>query len=84
MNEYGFYAADDWRMTRKLTLNYGIRWDYFSPPSEVADQWSNFNPTTGKMDIAGRNGVSKTAGVLPWKKGLAHAWGLPTRCMTRP
>ncbi len=32
LNEYGFYAADDWRVTKKLTLNYGIRWDYFSPP----------------------------------------------------
>jgi Carboxypeptidase regulatory-like domain len=34
LNEYGLYAADDWRMTKKLTVNYGIRWDYFSPPSE--------------------------------------------------
>jgi hypothetical protein len=71
LNEYGLYAADDWRMTRKLTLNYGLRWDYFSPPSEELDRWANFNPTTGKMDIAGRNGVSLTAGVLPYRKN----WG---------
>jgi hypothetical protein len=71
LNEYGLYAADDWRMTRKLTLNYGLRWDYFSPPSEELDRWANFNPTTGKMDVAGRNGVSLTAGVLPYRKN----WG---------
>ena len=71
MNEYGTYVADDWRMTRKLTLNYGLRWDYFSPPSEVLNRWANFNPTTGKMDVAGRNGVSITAGVLPYRPN----WG---------
>jgi hypothetical protein len=71
LNEYGVYAADDWRMTRKLTLNYGLRWDYFSPPSEELDRWANFNPTTGKMDVAGRNGVSLTADVLPFRNN----WG---------
>jgi hypothetical protein len=71
LNEYGLYAADDWRMTRKLTVNYGLRWDYFSPPSEELNRWANFNPTTGTMDVAGRNGVSMTAGVLPFRKD----WG---------
>jgi hypothetical protein len=75
LNEYGFYAADDWRMNKKLTLNYGLRWDYFSPPSEVDNQWSNFNPQTGKMDVAGRNGVGNTADVLPWKKGFGPRVG---------
>lgn len=26
--EIGFYAQDDWQVTRKLTLNVGLRWDY--------------------------------------------------------
>ncbi len=67
VNEYGLYAADDWRMTGKLTLNYGLRWDYFSPPTEQSNQWSNFNPNTGKMDIAGRNGVGRTVDVQPFR-----------------
>jgi Carboxypeptidase regulatory-like domain/TonB dependent receptor len=71
LNEYGAYAADDWRITRKLTLNYGLRWDYFSPPSESHQQWANFNPNTGVMDVAGHNGVSLTADVLPFRKD----WG---------
>ena len=25
---YGFYAQDQWRLTRKLTINYGLRWDF--------------------------------------------------------
>lgn len=33
-NNIAFYAGDNWRLTRKLTLNYGVRWDYFSPVDE--------------------------------------------------
>ena len=28
-NEYGFYAQDSWRVTDRLTLNYGVRYDLF-------------------------------------------------------
>lgn len=29
-----FYAQDDWRATKNLTLTYGLRWDYDPPPAE--------------------------------------------------
>src|SRR5262249_45684090 len=31
---YGFYFQDDWKLTRKLTLNLGARWDYEAPAAE--------------------------------------------------
>jgi hypothetical protein len=31
-NEVAFYGQDDWRITSRLTLNLGLRWEYFGPP----------------------------------------------------
>jgi hypothetical protein len=73
--ELGLYVADDWRASRNLTLNFGLRWDYYSPYSEVANRWANFDVTTAKIEIAGQNGVDKYAGVKPYYKNLGPRFG---------
>src|SRR3954452_17539472 len=73
--ELGLYLADDWRITNKLTLNLGLRWDYFSPFSGVANRWANFNVQTAEIDIAGRNGVDKYAGVQPYYANFGPRFG---------
>jgi hypothetical protein len=76
LNEVGMYFADDWRATKNLTINYGLRWDYFSPPDEVFNRWSNFDVATGAYNIAGVNGVSQTAGVLRYWPNFGPRLGL--------
>jgi hypothetical protein len=39
---WAFYAQDDWKVTPKLTLNLGVRYELFSPIGEVFGRQSNF------------------------------------------
>jgi|KBSMisStaDraftv2_1062788.scaffolds.fasta_scaffold12237_2 hypothetical protein len=44
-NYYGTYINDDWKLTSKLTLNLGVRWDYFQPVYEHHGAQANFIPS---------------------------------------
>jgi hypothetical protein len=41
---HGAYAQDSWRVTEDLTLNYGVRWDYFSREMERESEQANMVP----------------------------------------
>ncbi|MEO5739312.1 MAG: TonB-dependent receptor, partial [Vicinamibacterales bacterium] len=41
---HGAYAQDNWRVTPQLTVNYGVRWDYFSREQERDGEQANFVP----------------------------------------
>ena len=73
--EYGIYVSDDWRATDRLTLNLGLRYELDTPPTEESNSWANFDPETATVLIAGRNGVSETAGVQTFKKAFAPRLG---------
>src|SRR5207237_734412 len=51
---------DDWRVTNKLALNLGLRYEIQTSPYEVNNRWANFNVTTGKLMLAGKDGNSRS------------------------
>ena len=59
--ENGFFAQDDWRVTPRLALNLGLRYDMLTWPVEEYDRQSNFDLTTGALVVAGSNGSLRSS-----------------------
>jgi hypothetical protein len=60
---YRPFVEDDWRVTPSLTLNLGLAWDMTTPVTEVHNRMADYIPSTGQLLIAGKNGVSRSAGI---------------------
>ena len=50
------YVQDDWKVTPKLTLNMGVRYEYSTPYYEQKNLQSNFDPSTQKIVTAAQSG----------------------------
>jgi len=48
-NTYGIFATDIWQLAPKLTLNYGMRWEYASPFDEKNDLEAGFDPASAQI-----------------------------------
>lgn len=46
LNSYAGFAQDDWRITNRLTLNFGLRYEYFSPFGETDGKLVNLDFST--------------------------------------
>ncbi|MBI4473150.1 MAG: TonB-dependent receptor, partial [Acidobacteria bacterium] len=57
-----FFVQDDWKASKRLSLNLGVRYEINTPPVENNNLVSNFNPRTGQVELAG---VDIPRGVLP-------------------
>lgn len=49
--DVSWFIADDWKVSPRLTLNLGVRWDWFGWPEEKNGQIGNFDPTIANSEL---------------------------------
>ena len=67
----GMFAQDDWRITRKLTLNLGLRDEIITPLSSPTEKLGNFSPTSATGVVAEKSTWNTMNRFLP---RLGFAW----------
>jgi len=70
----GFFE-DDWKVTPKLTLNLGLRYDFATPALNAKNQMANFDPGSGSLVFAGTSGLKSRALVNPNYKNFGPRFG---------
>jgi hypothetical protein len=85
-SDYNAYVEDSWKVTPKLTLDYGVRWEYYTPITERAHRTGSFRTLNGTLDyvVNPQPGYSTTwngwgprtqISWAPLKNFTAHAGG---------
>jgi hypothetical protein len=85
---YGVFFQDDWRITPRLTVNVGIRWQLFTPIYEVHDRMTNFGMYSGQIMLAGQNGNSRALynqynGIANFLPRLGVAYSIDDKTVVR-
>ena len=82
------YAQDTWRITPKLTLNYGLRWEIYFPQYVNGKNQGGFQSlATGEVLVAGENGIGLNGNVNTsssiLRRGLGLAYQLTPKTVVR-
>ena len=72
--EPSFFVQDDWRATRWLTLNLGVRYEILPPVVEVNNVYTNFDMSTLKIQTAGKD-TTRALGVNTNYKNISPRFG---------
>jgi len=75
LDYYIGFAQDEWKVRPNLTLNYGLRMEYYTPMREARNLDVLFNPETGVIDSSDRKFTDNTLG---WGPRIGLTWSPTT------
>ena len=52
IRNYSSFIQDDWKVSNRLTMNIGVRYEYTTPVTEVANRMANFDMATNRVVLA--------------------------------
>jgi hypothetical protein len=85
-NNFALFVNDDWKVTDRLTLNLGLRWEYEQPQFVKTNVYSSIDLASGELLVAGRN-ASRTLNVntdyLNFSPRLGVAYSLNSKTVVR-
>ena len=77
--QWGFYAQDSWKVTRKLTLDLGLRYDYSTWYQEQYGRSPNFSPTLANPAAGGHPGAVTYQATCNCNFANNYPWGFGPR-----
>jgi hypothetical protein len=76
--QYAMYIQDSWKVTRKLTVDYGLRWDLATTPRETYGRLGQIDPTLANPNAGGHPGAvqyASTCGCTFYEPSYPYAIG---------
>jgi hypothetical protein len=81
-----FFAQDSWKLSRKVTFNFGLSWEYTSPITERDDRQVNINTFTGALIYPGKTEYGRAlykAYKKQFNPNLGIAWQVNSKTVVR-